>query len=125
MPAHIRIQRAHAFRDRLNAYSVYIDGKKVGKVRDNSEVEFEVSPGQRQVQMRVPIWTRGKAITVNVPEGGSSHLLTSGGSTAAALGAGFGIAGALVGGAIEKASGKGPAGVRRLQLIELSAVAAE
>jgi hypothetical protein len=123
MSAHVRIQRAHAFRDRFSTYRVYIDGEKVGTIKDNSEVEFEVSPGQHQVQLRGAYGARGKAATVNVPEGGSSHLLTSGGSTAAAFGAQFGLAGAVVGSAVEKASGKGKTAVGRMQLVEVSAVA--
>ncbi|MBR7831671.1 hypothetical protein KDL01_00270 [Actinospica durhamensis] len=117
MSAHIRVQRAHTVQDRLSTYGVYIDGVKVGKVRDDSEVEFEVTSGQHQVQMRAAFWSRGKAITVNVPEGGSSHLLTSGGPITGA----FGLAGA----AVAAASSNGQQSVRRLQLVELNAVAAE
>jgi hypothetical protein len=60
----LTISRSKAFRDRLRAYQIFLDGKQVGKVRAGRRLEVEVSPGRHQVVAKID-WCSSPAVEVD------------------------------------------------------------
>jgi hypothetical protein len=92
MAEYIKVHRKRAFRDSMRAYRIYIDGQKVGRVRNDATSEFEVAPGEHQVQLRIDL-CRSTTVTVQVPQDGSSVVSAGPGSPVAMI---LGMAGGLI-----------------------------
>jgi len=57
------VTRPTAFRDRLRAYRIFVDGTNVGDVRAGGQVELEISPGRHRVEARVD-WCSSTPLSV-------------------------------------------------------------
>jgi len=64
----IELVRTSQFANAGRAYSICIDGAKVGSVRDGQTSEFPVSPGTHSAQARID-WCRSRPLEVEVAEG--------------------------------------------------------
>jgi hypothetical protein len=51
--AEIQITRKNGWVDRFRAYTVWIDGANVGKIRAGQNSAFEVEPGEHKIQLRI------------------------------------------------------------------------
>jgi hypothetical protein len=73
----IRIHRTHVpMRDRLRPYKVMIDGERSGSVRDNHTEDFEVAPGEHNVQLKID-WSGSAKVQLNVESGAIALLRAS------------------------------------------------
>jgi hypothetical protein len=59
--------------DRLRAYHVFVDGKRIGYVRPGENACFEVLSGERVVALGID-WARSNEVTVLVAAGGRYAL---------------------------------------------------
>lgn len=71
----LTINRIHHYRDTIRGYSVRVDGKSVGVVRNDKQVSFEVTPGEHSVQIRL-MWIASPKISVFLDENQDLHLET-------------------------------------------------
>ena len=71
----LTIKRIHHYRDTIRGYSVRVDGKSVGVVRNDKQVSFEVTPGEHSVQIRL-MWIASPKISVFLDENQDLHLET-------------------------------------------------
>lgn len=51
--------------DQLRAYSVLVDGKRVGSLKQDEVVTVELATGEHEVQARID-WTGSKKLTINI-----------------------------------------------------------
>ena len=63
----IRITRGSTHRDRRNAYEIFIDGVRRGKINENETKEFEVGNGSHIVYAKIEKdWCRSNKLSVDV-----------------------------------------------------------
>jgi hypothetical protein len=60
-------------RDKLRAYKIFVDGRRVGSVRRGGTRETTVEPGVHVVQLRID-WCSSREVEVEIPDGGRSVL---------------------------------------------------
>lgn len=72
-PTQIVVDRIHHYRDTIRRYHVEIDGQRVGQIRDNDHVAFEVAPGQHVVRLRL-LWISSPKYLVEVAPGTESWV---------------------------------------------------
>ena len=71
--AQIRVVRDSGRIDRLRAYQVIVDGKKVGEIFDGETRVFAVSPGRHQIRLKVD-WFVSNLLELEVAEGDKATL---------------------------------------------------
>ena len=49
----LRIRRADEFADYFRAYSILLDGTKLGNLKHGETLEFSIAPGQHQLRMKI------------------------------------------------------------------------
>jgi hypothetical protein len=59
------LRRGHGYRDMFRAYRIFVDGRKVGTIRDNSQVRIPVSAGKHTVQLKID-WCVSQELVVSV-----------------------------------------------------------
>lgn len=64
----IKLKRDSGYADRIRAYHVVIDGKKVTKINNGGNIEIEVEPGDHELFLKVD-WCRSNKITFSITEG--------------------------------------------------------
>ncbi len=67
------LERIHHYRDTIRSYHVEIDGERVGTIRNDKTVGFEVDPGQHSVRLRL-LWIASPVYLAEVSPGGQTHL---------------------------------------------------
>jgi hypothetical protein len=75
-PGTIRIERTHQFANRIRPITIWLNGEKVGRVRDGAVVDFAVAPGPHEVQAEID-WCVTETILVRVEAGGQVTLRLS------------------------------------------------
>ena len=68
MEATLRITRTSQYANKLRAYSIFLDGARVGKIKDGETVTYPLSPGSHTVQARID-WCRTKPVEITVKPG--------------------------------------------------------
>ena len=68
MEATLRITRTSQYANKLRAYSIFVDGTRVGKIKDGETVTYLVSPGSHTIQARID-WCRTKPFEITVKPG--------------------------------------------------------
>ena len=63
--ANLKIVRDSGYADRLRAYQVILDGRRVGEIKDGETQEFAIVPGQHQISLKID-WCGSKAIEFTV-----------------------------------------------------------
>jgi hypothetical protein len=63
--AHIKIRRRWQYTNCLRSYIVELDGARVGKIKNNSEVELQAAPGPHSLQVRIS-WWRSKMASFSI-----------------------------------------------------------
>ena len=66
--ATIKLKRDSGYSDRIRAYHVVLDGKKVVKIGNGESVEFEAEPGTHELFLKID-WCRSNKITFSISEG--------------------------------------------------------
>ncbi|WP_440895491.1 hypothetical protein ACS127_13140 [Amphibacillus sp. Q70] len=56
----IRIRRTNSY-DMVRAYKIILDGKKVGQIKNDQQIELEVLPGEHQLYLKID-WCRSNII---------------------------------------------------------------
>ena len=64
----IIIQRDKDWRDKLRAYNVYVDGKAVGNLRQDSKLEFDLTPGNHNIQLKID-WCKSNVLSITATDG--------------------------------------------------------
>ena len=67
-PRAIEVTRKHAYNAMLRAIRIEIDGREVGKLRNDQTASFPVSPGSHRLVAKID-WMGSKAIDIDVREG--------------------------------------------------------
>ncbi len=49
----IRLRRDSQFADKLRAYKIILDGLQIGQIRDGQAQEFDVSPGNHILSLKI------------------------------------------------------------------------
>lgn len=57
----IRIKRDTGFADRFRAYKVILDGNVIGEIKNGQQVEFDVSSGKHQLNLKID-WCRSNIV---------------------------------------------------------------
>jgi hypothetical protein len=71
--ATIHLHRAARYSDKMRAYKVIMDGSEVGEVRDNSAIEFDLSPGLHKIRVTVD-WVGSNVLDVEARPGERIYL---------------------------------------------------
>lgn len=66
--ATIKLKRDSGYADRIRAYHVVLDGKKVMKIGNGESVEITVRPGNHELFMKID-WCRSNKISFPISEG--------------------------------------------------------
>jgi hypothetical protein len=67
--ATLRVERdASAWRDRLRAYKIVVDGTTLGSVADGATTDVSVEPGRHTVRFKID-WASSPAVEFAVAEG--------------------------------------------------------
>jgi len=74
----IILTRHSAWMNRLRSYTVYIDNREAGSIRNGSSEEFSIAPGAHQVQCKMA-WYSSQPFTVNVDENKIEYLVVKSG----------------------------------------------
>ncbi len=64
----LKISRDSGYADRLRAYAVVLDGKKIGELRNGETKEFSMLPGPHKVSLKID-WCGSKTLNVTATEG--------------------------------------------------------
>jgi hypothetical protein len=67
--AQIKLKRRWQYTNALRSYSVVLDGARVGKIKNNSEVELQCEPGSHSLQLRISWWWRSKMVPFSIADG--------------------------------------------------------
>lgn len=67
-PTQLVVERIHHYRDTIRNYHVEVDGERVGRVKDNDHVAFEVTPGQHTVRFKL-MWISSPPLSVDIGPG--------------------------------------------------------
>ena len=62
------VRRPSTYRDRVRIYKVLVDGKEVGKIGNDSVMEFDISPGTVTVKGKID-WCSSPALEVAIEPG--------------------------------------------------------
>jgi len=73
----IIIQRKKAFIGWAVCFDLYLDGQKIGSVKNGEEYAFEASPGLHELACKTPLSGRFK-MEINVPETGENMTVQCG-----------------------------------------------
>jgi len=63
----LRLTRDSGYADRIRAYRVFLDEKKIGEIRNGENKEFSVSPGQHELSVRID-WAGSKTVQFMIGE---------------------------------------------------------
>lgn len=74
----IKISRDSGYADRIRKYKVICNNKCIGKIGNGESLEFETSPGEKEIFFKID-WCRSNKIKVEVPNDGAVNL--NGGSS--------------------------------------------
>ncbi|MDG2114470.1 MAG: hypothetical protein P8N02_17895 [Actinomycetota bacterium] len=72
-PTLLVLERIHHYRDTIRRYHVEIDGERLGQVRDDDRIAFEVDPGEHSVRLKL-MWISSPTYLVDVPAGGEAYV---------------------------------------------------
>ena len=73
MASKIIVSRKSEVMNRRRNYRIFIDGKEVGLIKNDSSEEFEVEPGSHNVQCKID-WCYSPTFNVDVKEGKNSYI---------------------------------------------------
>lgn len=73
MPATLSIVRSTGFPDSLRAYRVMVDGRTIGQLGPNDELEAPIDVGKHRIEVRVD-WCGSRPLFVDLRAGGAVHL---------------------------------------------------
>ena len=59
------------FQDKFRVYRILIDGQEVGSIGERQQVVIQMTPGRKNVQMKID-WCTSPQIEVNIPEEGDA-----------------------------------------------------
>jgi hypothetical protein len=65
--ASLTITRDSGYADRLRAYEVILDGKKVGEIRNGETKEFSLGPGKHRLSLKID-WCGSKSAEFAIAE---------------------------------------------------------
>ncbi|RFA37402.1 hypothetical protein [Alkalilimnicola ehrlichii] len=65
----LRISRDSGYADRARKYKIICNGECLGKIGNGETQEYEVSPGGKEVYLKID-WCRSNKVRVEVPENG-------------------------------------------------------
>lgn len=69
MACTVRVERQHqAWVDRARSYTVVLDGRKVGKLRNGQAAEYAISPGAHVLQVRLD-WSGSQRLAFDTLDG--------------------------------------------------------
>lgn len=71
-PGTIRIERIHQFANRTRRITIWLNGERVGQVRDGAVADFAIAPGPHEVRATID-WCATETIAVSVEPGGGSR----------------------------------------------------
>ena len=63
----LKLTRDSGYADRVRAYRVVLDEKKIGEIRNGENKEFLVSPGQHELSVRID-WGGSKTVQFTIGE---------------------------------------------------------
>lgn len=69
----VTIKRGSGWLDHFRAYTVWVDGEKVGRVRDGEKLELNVSAGEHAIRCTID-WARTEPFTFVAIEGEEVQL---------------------------------------------------
>src|SRR5438105_13908739 len=64
----IVVHRSASWLDKVRAYQIFVDGKRVGSVKDGTEVAIETTAGIHTVQLRID-WCSSPELQLEVANG--------------------------------------------------------
>lgn len=71
--AHVRIRRPWAYMSMARAFTIQMDGRKIGEVRNNHTVTFDIPAGAHELVAQVD-WVKSDPLFVDVQPGETAHL---------------------------------------------------
>lgn len=72
--ATIVLSRPKAYRDRIRAYKVKVDGERLGRIKHGSEESFEIAPGKHSVRCTID-WASSNTVEIDVAPGGTLPMV--------------------------------------------------
>lgn len=69
----LRISRTSEWANCLRRFGVFLDGNKIGTIRNGQTVDFPVAPGEHELFLTVD-WCRTEVLLVDIPEGETLHV---------------------------------------------------
>ena len=82
----IRLNRTSEWKNVLRAFAVYIDGVKVGKIRNGKTLSFLVDPGEHRLMVKID-WCVSNTLVINLPDGVTADFTCGSGFAASRPGA--------------------------------------
>ncbi|WP_026809509.1 hypothetical protein [Arenibacter latericius] len=75
--AKIIIERKSEWNNKARDFEIYLDGEKVGSIRDGNTLEIEVEPGRHQLIAKID-WCRSNVLEIELNENTSKVIALSG-----------------------------------------------
>ncbi|MDX1363129.1 MAG: hypothetical protein R3243_02890 [Arenibacter latericius] len=75
--AKIIIERKSEWNNKARDFEIYLDGEKVGAIRDGNTLEIEVEPGRHQLIAKID-WCRSNVLEIELNENKSKVIALSG-----------------------------------------------
>src|SRR5689334_21781248 len=69
----IRLTRTSEWKNRIRAFAVFINGVKVGKIRNGQSVTFPIDPGDHELFIKID-WCVSNVVGLRVSEGDTVEL---------------------------------------------------
>ena len=69
----IRLTRTSEWKSRFRAFAVFINGVKVGKIRNGQSFPFPIDPSEHELFVKID-WCVSNAVGLRVPEGATVEL---------------------------------------------------
>ena len=67
------IDRASEIKNKFRSYSIYLNGKKIGKIRNGERIEYNTLSGDHQLSAKID-WVKSDVFTTNLAENDKLHL---------------------------------------------------
>lgn len=64
----ITISRESQFMNKMRSYDIYVDGEKIGEIKNGGTEELPVPPGEHVIQLQID-WCKSKEIPFRLSEG--------------------------------------------------------
>lgn len=80
----IRLTRTSEWKNRFRAFTVFINGAKIGKIRNGQTITFPINPGDHELFVKID-WCESNAVVVSVPDGVTADFTCGSGFAAQRL----------------------------------------